>query len=60
MTVTAPSVSAALAYGFLSGDEGPRIRMEEPFGVQGVRYTVERDFGVGAIDRRGVYRNAGA
>ena len=58
--MTAPAVQPAFMYGFLSGDEGPRVRMEEPFGMQGVRYTCERDFGAGGIDFRGVYKNAGA
>ena len=55
-----PGVQALFMHGFLQGDEGPRLRMEEPFGVQGVRYSIERDFGVGAIDWRGGWRNPGA
>lgn len=55
-----PGVQALFMHGFLQGDEGPRLRMEEPFGMQGVRYSVERDFGVGAIDWRGGWRNPGA
>jgi ATP-dependent protease ClpP protease subunit len=47
-------------HGFLSGDAGPRVRMEEPFGMQGAAWTVERDFGCGAVDWRGGYKNAGA
>ena len=55
-----PTVAPAFMYGYLSGEEGPRMRMEEPFGTQGISYSVELDFGVGAIDYRGAYRNAGA
>lgn len=55
-----PGVQALFMHGFLQGDEGPRLRMDEPFGMQGVRYSVERDFGVGAIDWRGGWRNPGA
>jgi ATP-dependent protease ClpP protease subunit len=55
-----PSRLASFMYGFLNGQAGPRLRMDEPFGVQGVRYTLERDFGCGAIDFRSVYRNVGA
>jgi hypothetical protein len=55
-----PSVLANFAYGFLRGEGGPRMRMDEPFGVQGMRFTVEHDFGVGAIDFRAGWRNAGA
>jgi ATP-dependent protease ClpP protease subunit len=55
-----PAVQAAFMYGYLQGDAGPRMRMDEPFGVQGVAYSIERDFGCGAIDKRGVWKNAGA
>jgi ATP-dependent protease ClpP protease subunit len=58
--LTAPAVQAQFMYGFLAGDDGPRVRMDEPFGQQGVAYTVERDFGCGAVDFRGAYKNAGA
>lgn len=47
-------------YGFLNGANGPRTRTFEPFGVQGVKISLEHDFGVGAIDYRGTFRNAGA
>ena len=47
-------------YGFLSGFEAPRMRMDEPFGQQGMAFSVEHDFGVGAVDFRGGYKNAGA
>jgi hypothetical protein len=51
---------ACFVYGYLNGAAAPRIRMDEPFGQQGIAYTVEHDFGVGAIDYRGTYKNAGA
>ncbi|MBN8294953.1 Clp protease ClpP [Rhodobacter sp. NTK016B] len=47
-------------YGYLEGATAPRTRMEEPFGMQGMRLSLEHDFGVGAIDFRGGYKNAGA
>lgn len=56
----APEMLANFSYGYLQGAAGPRIRMEEPFGRQGVSFTVEEDFGCGAIDWRGGFRNAGA
>lgn len=46
-------------YGFLEGAEAPRVRTEEPFGTQGFSMTVEHDFGFGAADFRGGYKNAG-
>jgi ATP-dependent protease ClpP protease subunit len=55
-----PADAPVFMYGYLSGEEGPRMRMEEPFGTQGMAWTVELDFGVGAIDYRGGYKNAGA
>jgi hypothetical protein len=46
-------------YGFLAGSNGPRTKVYSPFGVQGVQVSLEHDFGVGAIDYRGGYRNPG-
>lgn len=50
---------ACFVYGYLNGAAAPRIRMDEPFGQQGIAYTVEHDFGVGAIDYRGTVKNTG-
>lgn len=47
-------------YGNLQGFEGPRLSTDDPFTVQGVSIKLEHDFGVGAIDYRGAYHNAGA
>jgi hypothetical protein len=55
-----PSAVPCFVYGFLNGSSGPRTRTFEPFGVQGVKISLEHDFGVGAIDYRGMYRNPGA
>ena len=55
-----PTVAPAMMYGYLSGEAGPRMRMDEPFGQQGVSYSVELDFGCGGTDYRGAYKNAGA
>lgn len=46
-------------WGLLDGFTGPRLRVEEPFGVSGVGISLEHDFGCGAIDFRFGYRNAG-
>lgn len=51
---------ACFVHGFLNGAAAPRIRTDEPFGQQGWSMTVEHDFGLGAIDFRGTYRNPGA
>lgn len=55
-----PADMPCFVHGFLSGFEAPRLRMDEPFGQQGVALSVEHDFGVGAIDFRGGFKNAGA
>jgi hypothetical protein len=55
-----PAILPCFVYGFLAGAGGPRVRTEEPFGVQGVRVSLEHDFGVGAIDYRGTYFNSGS
>lgn len=47
-------------YGFLAGSGGPRTRTYEPFGSQGVKVSLEHDFGCGAIDYRGMFKNPGA
>ncbi|MES2845634.1 MAG: head maturation protease, ClpP-related [Pseudomonadota bacterium] len=55
-----PSRGSNFMYGFLQGQGGPRLRMEEPFGTQGTSFTVEHDFGCGAVDFRFGYKNPGA
>lgn len=55
-----PARVPCFIYGFLAGSGGPRTRTYEPFGVQGVKVSLEHDFGCGAIDYRGFYKNPGA
>jgi hypothetical protein len=55
-----PSVAPCFEWGLLDGYTAPRFRIEEIFGTQGTSMTLEHDFGCGAIDWRGGYRNAGA
>ncbi len=54
---TEPGRVPCFIYGFLNGANGPRVRTFEPFGVQGVKISLEHDFGCGAIDYRGAYRS---
>jgi hypothetical protein len=54
-----PSQIPCFVYGFLNGATGPRVRTDEPFGYQGIKFSVEHDFGCGAIDFRGCYKDAG-
>ncbi|MCB2111654.1 MAG: Clp protease ClpP [Rhodobacteraceae bacterium] len=51
--------AACWTFGYLDGAEAPRLRREEPFGRQGFSMTVEHDFGLGAVDFRGGYKNPG-
>ena len=55
-----PNQLPCYVHGFLDGSTGPRVRTFEPFGTQGVQISLEHDFGCGAIDYRGAYRNPGA
>lgn len=55
-----PADVPCFVYGYLEGASAPRTRMEEPFGRQGMQLSLEHDFGVGAIDFRGGFKNAGA
>jgi len=56
----APADAPCFEWGLLQGYEAPRFRIEEVFGRQGTSMSLEHDFGCGAIDFRGGYRNAGA
>ena len=47
-------------WGLLDGYTAPRFRMEEPFGQQGMKVSLEHDWGAGAIDFRGMFKNPGA
>ncbi|HGG04733.1 MAG TPA: Clp protease ClpP [Aliiroseovarius sp.] len=49
-----------MKHGYLRGRKVPRVRVDEPFGVQGMRMTLEHDFGVGGVNYRGGYKNPGA
>jgi hypothetical protein len=51
---------SCFVHGFLEGAAAPRVRTEEPFGTQGMAMTIEHDFGLGAVDFRGGWKNPGA
>jgi hypothetical protein len=40
-----PARVPCFVYGFLNGSNGPRTRTFEPFGVQGIKISLEHDFG---------------
>ena len=49
-----------LEVAFLDGVQEPFIELQNGFDVDGARYKVRLDYGVGAIDYRGAVTNAGA
>jgi len=55
-----PSVGSNYRWGYLEGYEAPRVRLDTPFGRQGMAMSVEHDFGAGAVDFRFGYKNPGA
>lgn len=54
-----PAIGSNYRWGYLEGYEAPRVRIENPFGRQGMAMSVEHDFGCGATDYRYGYKNAG-
>ncbi|WP_296713145.1 hypothetical protein [Rhodoblastus sp.] len=55
-----PAVAPAFVWGYVSGFEGPRFAIDQPFRMDGLSLKVAEDFGFGGVDWRGAYRNAGA
>ncbi len=54
-----PAIGSNYRWGYLEGYEAPRVRIENPFGRQGMAMSVEHDFGCGAVDFRYGFKNAG-
>lgn len=57
--LASPSVVPNYEWGLLEGYTAPRMRTDEPFGIQGMSVSLEHDFGCGAIDFRGGWKNPG-
>lgn len=55
-----PAQLAILEYAYLSSAPGPQMATREGWGVLGMEFRVTLDFGAGAIDWRGAFRNPGA
>jgi hypothetical protein len=49
-----------IEYAYLAGNEGPRLEQRVGFDIEGIELKVALDFGVGAIDWRGMYWLNGA
>lgn len=54
-----PASVPILAYGYLSSAPGPQLASRDGWEVLGREFRVHLDFGAGAIDWRGAYRNPG-
>jgi ATP-dependent protease ClpP protease subunit len=59
-TAASPNRIDTIEYAYLAGEEGVYIETENGFDVDGVRIKAVLDFGAGAIDYRGLFKNAGA
>jgi len=55
-----PMEAPVIEVAFLDGVREPFLELQQGFDVDGARYKVRLDYGVGAIDYRGAYRNSGA
>lgn len=55
-----PSTAPVLEYAYLSSAQGPQLSSRDGWEVLGREFRVTLDFGAGATDHRGAYRNAGA
>lgn len=54
-----PTEAPVLEVAFLDGVQEPYIELQNGFDVDGARYKVRLDYGVGAVDYRGAVTNAG-
>lgn len=53
-----PSTAPVLEYAYLSSAQGPQLSSRDGWEVLGREFRVTLDFGAGATDHRGAYRNA--
>lgn len=54
------ALAECFVYGYLAGQEGPRFAVQQGFTSEGVDLRIGLDMGVGGVDWRGAYKNAGA
>lgn len=58
--VAAPGRVPGLEYSYMDGAEGPQVEQRLGWEILGIQWRVYLDIGVGFVDHRGWYRNAGA
>lgn len=54
-----PNEAPVLEVAFLDGNDTPYVESEDGFSVDGTRWKIRLDYGVGAVDYRGAVTNAG-
>ena len=55
-----PATAPVLEYAYLSSAPGPQLSSRDGWEILGREFRVVLDFGCGAVDHRGAFRNAGA
>lgn len=55
-----PNIAPVIEVVFLNGQQMPYMETQQGWRIDGTEWKIRHDFGVGAIDWRGVVRNAGA
>ncbi|MGN6105195.1 MAG: prohead protease/major capsid protein fusion protein [Kofleriaceae bacterium] len=55
-----PAINPVFEVAFLNGIEAPYMEMQQGWRIDGTEWKVRLDFGVGAVDWRGVVRSPGA
>ncbi len=55
-----PDIAPVVIYAYLEGQEGAYTETRNGFDVDGIEVKIRHDFGAGAVDYRGAYKNAGA
>ncbi|QCB42282.1 hypothetical protein E5673_08590 [Sphingomonas sp. PAMC26645] len=54
-----PLTAPTLEYAYLNEQTGPKVEMQDGWDVLGTKFRVYMDFGAGAVDHRGAYKNPG-
>jgi hypothetical protein len=55
-----PTAAPAIVFGYVAGNAGPQLQTEIDFDTRALKVRLSLDFGVGAIDHRGLFLNEGS